>query len=127
MKREFIITIFCCGILFLGGSFLQEANAATFVVTRTDDRNATCNSGVDCSLREALRHASGTIESISIEFSAGFNSPQTITLGSPLSIQQAGYGAITINGKGAHLLTILGNNNGQVFNVSSTYLTLRGL
>src|SRR5687768_11495174 len=108
MKREFIITIVCFGLMLFSGFFVQRANAATFVVTRTDDRNATCNSGVDCSLREALRHAAGTIESISIEFSSGFNSPQTITLGSPLSIQQAGYGAITINGKGAHLLTILG-------------------
>jgi len=34
--------------------FAISAHAATFTVTRTDDRNTTCDSGVDCSLKEAV-------------------------------------------------------------------------
>lgn len=47
---------------------LAKANAATFTVTRTDDRNATCVSGVDCSLREAINSANTALTDYEVVF-----------------------------------------------------------
>lgn len=43
---------------------VMSAQAATFTVTRTDDRNTTCTSGADCSLREAIGAAVGHLPAI---------------------------------------------------------------
>jgi CSLREA domain-containing protein len=91
------------------------ASAATFVVTKTADTNdGTCDS--DCSLREAIAAANATpAESDVTAFSSLFDSPQTIVLsGSEMVIT---VGGITINGPGANLLTLDGNQASRILTV----------
>src|SRR5688500_9432726 len=47
--------------LFCAVAAAENAFAANFVVTRTDDRNTTCVSGGDCSLREAINAANASL------------------------------------------------------------------
>ncbi len=58
-----------------------SASAANFVVTRTDDRDATCISGSDCSLREAVRAANNQTGADSISFSGSLGGIVTLTTG----------------------------------------------
>ena len=109
MKSKFITTVLCFGVLLFGAI---SAQAATLTVTKTVDTNDNvCD--VDCSLREAISTAvSGDV----INFASPlFNSAQTITLASELSV--AGK-SITITGKGANLTAVSGNNLNRVFNVA---------
>lgn len=52
------------------------AEAATFTVTRTDDRNAVCAANIDCSLREAINAANGAAGSDTIDFDASVGTVQ---------------------------------------------------
>src|SRR6266536_4718855 len=64
------------------------ARAASFTVTKTTDTNGTCNSGVDCSLREAIAAANS--------LSGG---PHTITVpAGSYAITAIGTGALVIDG-----------------------------
>ncbi|MFN2391477.1 MAG: hypothetical protein ABR566_05850, partial [Pyrinomonadaceae bacterium] len=54
-----------------------SAPSATFIVTRSDDRNVACNSGVDCSLLEAVNAANATTANDTINFASGLT---TLTL-----------------------------------------------
>lgn len=101
---------------------------ATYIVTRTDDRNATCNSGVDCSLREAINAANAAGGDDTIEFNL---LAQTInlTIGELLIT-----GNITITGPGARLLTVQrstvpGTGNFRVLNLqdASGIVNISGL
>lgn len=120
-----LAAVFCALVLTL--LFASTVKAITITVTRADDRNqiSTCRNTGDCSLREAIgRSASGDV----IRFSGGFGSPQTITLTGffyrRLDITQS----ITIQGPGANLLTITGNNSDRVFEIfSGTTVSISGV
>ena len=95
-----------------------SAEAATYTVTKTADTNdGVCDT--DCSLREAIAVANGTVANDIIEFDATlFGAAQTITLGGT-TLTIANNGTLTINGTGASVLTVSGNNVSQVFLVNS--------
>ena len=77
------------------------------LVTKTADTNdGACDA--DCSLREAV---SAAIPGTNIEFSTLFDTPQTITLGSLISITKS----LTLIGSGADKLTISGGNATSLF------------
>jgi len=91
-------------------------SAATFTVTNTNDSGAG-------SLRQAfLDSYTNSTEDI-INFDAGvFSTPQTITLTSgeltvPADYSSGPFTGVTINGPGARLLTISGNNHSRIFAV----------
>ena len=88
------------------------ASATVYTVTKTADTNdGVCDA--DCSLREAVGVSNSTADNDTIEFSALFNTTQTITL-SGTEIVVASNGSLTINGPGANLLTISGNNASRI-------------
>ncbi|QLE49272.1 PEP-CTERM sorting domain-containing protein [Nostoc sp. C057] len=105
-----IFTAFALGWVIMQ---VESAQAATLTVNNLDD------SGVG-SLRDAINIASSNDV---VEFLLGSN-PSTITLTSgALAIAKN----LTINGPGANLLTISGNNQFPVFNISAADVTLSGL
>jgi predicted outer membrane repeat protein len=93
-------------------------SAATFVVTNANDSGAG-------SLREALTQANSNAQADTISFDATFfSTARTITLTSgELRITRDDDSfpgrLVTINGPGADLLTISGNNSSRVFYVSN--------
>lgn len=76
----------------------------TLTVNKTADTNDGSCDVADCSLREAVATAA-TGDTIDFDPSV-FGTPRTITLGSEILINKP----LTINGPGADLLTISGNN-----------------
>jgi CSLREA domain-containing protein len=96
--------------------------AATFTVTKTADTNdGVCDS--DCSLREAIAAANAAATDDIIAFDPTvFGTARSVTLnnanGGGLVI--ANNGSLTLNGPGSQLLTINGNNNTIVFNISGS-------
>ena len=94
------------GILLLVLSTLN-AVAATFTVTNTN------NTGVG-SLRQAVMDANAAAGADTIVFDATFNSPQTITLTSVITINGVN-DTLTITGPGANLLTVSGNFVAAIF------------
>jgi CSLREA domain-containing protein len=91
----------------------QGIFAATYTVTKIADTNdGTCDA--DCSLREAITAANGTVDADIINFSTLFNTTQTITLGGT-DLIITNNGTLTINGTGADKLTVSGNNVSRVF------------
>lgn len=106
--------------------FALTSSAAVYTVTKTADTNdGVCDA--DCSLREAVAAANGTVDNDTIEFSALFNSTQTITLTTG-EIVFAANGSLTINGAGANLLTISGNNASRIFSsAANVAVTINGL
>ncbi|MEH2027940.1 PEP-CTERM sorting domain-containing protein [Nostoc sp.] len=99
---------------------VESAQAATLTVNNLND------SGVG-SLRDTINIASNNDV---VEFLLG-NNPSTITLTSgALAMPAAGYAYaknLTINGPGANLLTISGNNQFPVFDISGANVTFSGL
>lgn len=93
------------------------SNAATFTVTKVADTNdGTCDG--DCSLREAIAAATAAAGDDVIIFSTLFTMPQTIVLsGSELVL--GSNGSTTINGPGASLLTISGNNASRIISTGA--------
>ncbi|HEX8287280.1 MAG TPA: CSLREA domain-containing protein [Pyrinomonadaceae bacterium] len=100
-------------VLIFSSSVL--ANSATFTVTKIVDTNdGTCNT--DCSLREAVAAANTAVTDDVIEFDpALFGSAQTIKLDGEELRLFANFGGLTINGTGANLLTIDGDNRSRIF------------
>lgn len=91
----------------------STSSAAVYTVTKTADTNdGVCDA--DCSLREAVAAANGTADNDTIEFSSLFDSTQTITLATG-EIVFAANGSLIVNGPGANLLTISGNNASRIF------------
>ncbi len=88
------------------------ATAATFTVTNT------ANTGAG-SLRQAVLDSNAAAGSDTIVFDASFNSPQTITLASVITINPATGDSLTITGPGANLLTISGGNAVRIFTIST--------
>lgn len=106
-----VVRLFLCLCFML--CLAQAVFAATYTVTKiADTSDGTCDA--DCSLREAITVANGTVDNDVIVFSATvFSTPQIITLsGTDLIIMNNG--TLTINGPGANLLTISGNNASRV-------------
>lgn len=103
---------------FLLLTFLSvSAFAATFTVTKIADTNdGTCDA--DCSLREAVAAANAAAGDDIIVFSSLFDTPQTIVL-SGSEIVLGSNGSITINGPGADLLTIDGNQTSRIFSTGA--------
>ena len=103
------------------------APAAQLTVTKiADTDDGICDA--DCSLREAIAAANLTEIDNAIGFASPlFDSPQTITLVfGELTIENNG--AVTINGPGANLLTISGNNSSRVVYISqNANLTMTNL
>ncbi len=83
--------------------------AATFTVTNINDSGAG-------SLRQAVLDANAAAGDDLIAFDASFNVPRTLTLASTITV--TGNGGLTVNGPGASLLTVSGNNAVSVFHVS---------
>jgi len=104
-----------------------ETSAALIVTNPADTTVGACDS--DCTLREAIA-AAGTGNTI--EFSSLFNAPQIITLSDAASLQGLIISKnLTINGKGANLLTVRRNPassvNFRVFTVSGASVILKGM
>ncbi len=117
--------------------FAGQVIGATFIVTRSDDRNVACLSGLDCSFREAVNAANASPDDDIINFD-GVGSPilvngmVRIRIGDQIDIENAG--ALTINGLGANVLTIDGNsvNNGtqngnRIFYINNATVTIRNV
>lgn len=103
-----------------------SARAAFYIVTRSDDRNATCNPGVDCSLREAVKAAQATAADDFIVF----NVPsKIITLTSEIVYQNSpDPGMLTITGPGANAFTInAGSGTNRIFWLHGVNTTITGL
>lgn len=116
MKLIFTITFICISTLF----WAVDIKAATFTVTNTND------DGIG-SLRYSISQANSTPEEDTIVFdSQVFNSPKTISLTSgQITITYS----LNIDGPGANLLTISGNNQSRIFfnNFGSSSFTIKNL
>lgn len=101
---------------------VTHVSAETFVVTRNDDRNASCNTG-DCSLREAVTAANTAAGNDLITFGQGLS---LIVLAGELEIANAG--TLTISGPGARSLSIdAGTGNSAHFFINEATVTISGL
>ena len=83
-------------------------SAVTFTVTNTNNAGAG-------SLRQAIADSNAAAGSDTVVFNSTFNSPQTITLASVISIDPAVGDSLTITGPGQNLLTVSGNNAVPIF------------
>jgi hypothetical protein len=107
-------------LLALLFTFTTQTFAVDFTVTRTDDRNTTCNSGVDCSLREAVGAANAAATDDTINFASGLT---TITLTNEIVI--ANSGTLAVQGLGTNVLTISGNNRTRIFLTELATIAIR--
>ncbi len=102
----------------LNGSVLPDIGAyerkvTTFTVTNSADTNDGVCDG-DCSLREAIGGANNEANADSaVLFDPSFNSPRTIALSNGEISTVIGK-TLVINGPGADLLTISGNNQSRI-------------
>lgn len=99
--------LFSITLIFIASLFsILDSKAATFTVANTSDDGAG-------SLRAAVAQANSTVEEDTIVFDAQiFSAPKTIFLtGGQISLLNT----LTINGPGASLLTISGNNQSRIF------------
>jgi len=115
-------------VFFLTIAFIFSAatfvTAATFTVTRSDSRNGTCNSGVDCSLREAVKAAGALAGEDTVDFAANVStiSDGNIYYGTIFPAPPA-LGAIKIIGRGAEVFTIdAGGSN--LFIIENSVVTI---
>lgn len=119
MNRQLVVVklLTLSAVLLVGAA---ASMAATFTVDRIDDAavSACTPAANDCTLRSAVVAASSVPSNDIIDFDPTvFATSQTITLiNGELSIQNAG--SLSINGTGARLLTISGNNASLVLFVS---------
>ena len=81
-----------------------QGSGATFIVTKTADTNGTCNSGVSCSLREAINAANDEVNYPGTDYIVfASNLTGTISLTSALPAITSD---IQIIGPGANLLEV---------------------
>ncbi len=104
--------------------FSFSIHAATFTVTRTDDRNAVCNSGVDCSLREAVAAANVNVDADTINFSLPLPATINLTAGELFIFNN-----VSIIGTGARNFTIQrsatsGTAKFRIFNLQGAAITV---
>ncbi|HVS81721.1 MAG TPA: LamG-like jellyroll fold domain-containing protein [Pyrinomonadaceae bacterium] len=113
----------------------DDAPPATLVVTKTADTNNTCLPG-DCSLREAINAANADPDTNTITFAIPIATDPGCNLGAGSCTITLGVGGgvgelsitnnVNINGTGANVLTVSGNNASSVFNISAA-VNLTGL
>ena len=122
MKNKTLTRLIAACIMTIAFIFssVAVANAATLTVTRSDDRNVGCDSGVDCSLREAVNAANATTTDDTITFASGVT---IITLVGQIPI----FNPLTINGRGADVLTISGGPGPNRIFQTSTTVTITGV
>lgn len=130
LKKTYLLLIAIL-LLVLGGAFTVQIQAATFTVNSTLDTNdAAPGNGVcadasgNCTLRAAIQEANGLAGDDIINFNLPV--PSTILLTTAeLSIASS----VSVNGPGANVLTISGNNARRVFNINShnRTVTISGL
>jgi parallel beta-helix repeat protein len=97
-----------------------RALLSTFTVDSTADDGSTGT------LRWAIGQANADNQADTIVFSSLFNTPQTIALsGSPLTLTNAD--TTTIDGPGASLLTVNGENMSRAFNIYGASAEISGL
>lgn len=122
-----LLSVIATLFLLLAVINTSKSQAATFTVNKTSDTNdSACNT--DCSLREAIAAANSAPTDDIINFDSSFSgNAQTIILtGNELTISHAGN--LTINGTGADLLTVSGNNASRVFLIASrANVTINGI
>lgn len=106
------VTFLTASLLALLFAFSTQTFAANFIVTRADDRNATCNSGVDCSIREAIAAAAAAAGDDTINFVAALQGG-TITLATGELVIGAN-GLVSITGFTTNPVTITANNTSRV-------------
>jgi CSLREA domain-containing protein len=120
IQKAKIILISTTAILF---GLFTTIHAATFTVTRADDRNMTCNSNADCSLREAVNAANGAAGSDTITF----NSMSSVQLAAALpgittTIIINGGSGVTVSGDAANftfrVFTVTGTGNLSLDNLT---------
>lgn len=113
IENSRIFTIIILGVvLFLSANTIVQA--ATFTVTKTADTND-ANCDADCSLREAIAAANAASTDDVIQFDGTVFSQVSSVILSGTELTIADNGSLTINGAGANLLTISGNNQSRVF------------
>lgn len=97
-------------------AFTVATSAATYTVTKVADTNdGTCDA--DCSFREAVTAANGSVDNDTVVFSSLFDTAQTIVLTSGEVVLGVN-GSITITGPGAGLLTLDGNSTSRIISTS---------
>lgn len=103
-----------------------SASAVTYTVTKlADTSDGICDA--DCSLREAVVAANASADDDVIAFApAVFGSAQTITLTSG-EIAVGNNGTLSINGPGANLLTLDGNNASRIIVNDAATSAISGL
>jgi CSLREA domain-containing protein len=116
-------SVFLTALAFVICLAAQNASAVTFTVTRSDDRDLTCDSNVDCSLREAVKAANVGFASDTINFAAGLS---IVTLSDEIEIEPAG--SLTISGAGANVLTIDGGaGTNRIFYLNKADVVISGV
>jgi Putative Ig domain len=121
--RNSIILLF---LMLIGASLLTETRAATFRVTRGDDRNLTtigCPSSAssDCSIREAMTIAGANpgVDTVDIVVST-----ITLTIAAPIVVGGSG---LTLNGNGVTIQRSSSVGNFAIFVVSTPTATFNSL
>src|SRR5262245_1965731 len=110
----------CDRVRLLVESLEDRAVPTSYVVTNTSDSGAG-------SLRQAVTDATASGTDDTVDFSALFSTPQTITLNSQLPLIAAAGGGLSINGPGASLLTIRAAATGyRTFDSTANSLTISG-
>ena len=114
-----------------GLTFTVPAVPMNFVVDTTVDDvalNACTAAAGDCSLRGAIANANANGGNDTITFDAGvFGSAQTINIGANGELVITNNGSLTIQGPGASVVTVSGNNTSNVFKIASGTVTIDGI
>lgn len=111
----------------LGGTFIVNTNADASDADTTDGLCDTdlATAGSQCTLRAAIEQANADAGSNNINFAPSVTGTITLTLGELSIISTDG---VSINGPGARVLTVSGNNASRVFNIlTGTTATISGL
>ncbi len=120
-QRGFPADLACGGLVDAGA---VQTNYLTVTTATDDPTTSTTTCGATCTLRDAIR-AAAYDNNGDIIFASGL-SGSTITLGAALPTINA-TGSIDIQGPGANLLTVSGNNTYPVFNLTAGTLDLSGI
>lgn len=121
LKSFFAVTT---ALFLLTVTLNTAANAAVFTVTTNGDTNdaaagdgVCADSGGVCTLRAAVQEANALSSDDTINFNANL-SGATVTLTSG-ALTVANNGTLAVNGLGANVLTISGNNSNRLFVINS--------
>jgi CSLREA domain-containing protein len=104
----------------------HSVEATVYTVTKTADTNDGVCDVADCSLREAIAAANTGASDDVIAFGAVFSSAQTIVLSLGEMVIIAN-GTVTINGTGASVLTIDGNNASRILTINNGVAFINGI